>query len=275
VIDIKINMKVVILSILIALFMYPKTIEFLITSGENMCVAHTLSTGTVQINKSTTDPHKTKIVFMFDDGWNSVYREAYGIMAKYNYTASITVVPSLIGEKEYMSYKQLSELYLEGWDLLNHSYSHKENMYDNPDEVLSDFNKARKWMNNRYIGNCSDMTALPFGEINPYLINGLKDAGYSNVRTSDNIIVLNKNTIGYYPVTTITLLTGVTVNEVKNILTQEYDEPKPFILLLHKIGDRDNGYSMTYSKDKLEEIIMFINGHSDKFEVINYSQLFD
>jgi len=33
----------------------------------------------------------------------------------------------LIDEKEYMSYEQLSELYLKGWDLLNHSYSHKEN----------------------------------------------------------------------------------------------------------------------------------------------------
>lgn len=273
-IDIKLNMKIVILSILIALFMYPKTIDFLITSGKNMCVAYTLSTGIAQTNKITADSHKAKIVFMFDDGWISVYREAYGIMAKYNYTASISIVPSLIDEKEYMSYKQLSELYLKGWDLLNHSFSHKENTYNNPDELISDFNKARQWMKNRYIGNCSGMVVLPYGEINPYLVNKLKDAGYSNVRTSDNIIVLNKNIIEYYPITTINLLTDVTVNEVKNILTQKYDKSKPFILVLHKIEDRDDGFGMTYSKDKLKEIIMFINEHSDKFEVISYSQLF-
>lgn len=274
-IDIKISMKIVMLSILIAIFMYPNTVNFLVTSGENMYTAYKLNTGTIENSKFTVASDKAKIVFMFDDGWKSVYTGAYEIMSKYGYTGCVSIVPSLVDEKEYIPYRKLSELYLKGWDLLNHSYSHKENTYDNSDELLSDFNKARQWMKNRYIGDYSNMAVLPYGEINPYLIRRLKDAGYSNARTSDNIIILNKNVIEYYPVTTITLLTDVTVDEVKNILTQKYKEPKPFILVLHKIEDRNDGSGMTYSKDKLEEIIVFINSHSDKFEVINYSQLFN
>jgi len=271
---IKINIKIVVLSFFIALFMYPSTIGFIIRSGKNVNTARKLSAAAIQSNKVAADSDMTRIVFMFDDGWESVYSEAYEVMDKYGYTGSIPVIPSLIDEKEYMSYEQLSELYLKGWDLLNHSYSHKENTYENTNKLLQDFNRAREWMRNRYIGNSSDMVVLPYGEINPYLIGQLRDAGYRNVRTSSNIIVLHKNDIEYYPVTTISLLTDVTANKVKEILAQRVSEPQIIIFILHKIGDRDNGSGMTYSKENFEEIILFLNERSDELEVINYSQLF-
>jgi peptidoglycan/xylan/chitin deacetylase (PgdA/CDA1 family) len=274
VINIKVNIKVIIISILIALFMYPKTIDFLITSAENISVAYKLNTCIIQSNKNTVDSDKTKIVFMLDDGWESIYTDAFDVLEKYDYTASMPIIPSMIDEKEYMSYEQLSKLFLQGWDLVNHSYSHKENAYENTNELLSDFNRAREWMKNRFMGNCSDMVVLPYGEINPYLIRQLKDAGYRNVRTSSNIIVLDKNDIEYYPVTTISLLTDVTVNKVKEMLLQRVNEPRTIIFILHKIGDRDNGFGMTYSKENLEEIILFLTEHSDEFEVVSYSQLF-
>jgi len=149
-----------------------------------------------------------------------------------------------------------------------------EYTYENTNKLLQDFNRAREWMRNRYIGNSSDMVVLPYGEINPYLIGQLRDAGYRNVRTSSNIIVLHKNDIEYYPVTTISLLTDVTANKVKEILAQRVSEPQIIIFILHKIGDRDNGSGMTYSKENFEEIILFLNERSDELEVINYSQLF-
>jgi len=270
---IKINAKTLIISILIAILMYPQTIDFFINSGKNIYIAKQLSTRAVSINKNNIDYNKTKIIFMFDDGWKSVYSDAYGIMKKYDYEGSIPVIPLLIGEEGYMSYKEISELYLQGWDLLNHSYSHKENIYDDSNKLLSDFNSARQWMKNRYIGKHSDMIVMPYGQINPYLIMLLKDAQYRNIRTAENIIILDKNKIEYYPVTTINLLTDVTVNEVKDLLTQSFGESKTIILILHKIGAVDNGFGMTYSKDKLEEIIMFIDEHSDEFQVITYSQL--
>ncbi len=271
---IKIKIKIIILSILLAVFMYPKTLNFCISNIQNIYTAKKLNNIIVQDNHISTNPDKIKIIFMFDDGWKSIYTEAYDIMKKYNYKASVQIIPSLIGEKEYMTYKEIADLYLGGWDLLNHSYSHKENMYYNCSELLSDINKAKQWMDNRYIGKNSDILVIPYGEINPYLIEQLKDAGYHNIRTSDNIITLYTNEIEYYPVTTINLLTCITVNEVKSILTQTAKNPKAVILILHKIGDTDDGYGMTYSKEKLEQIILFINKHSDKYEIIKYSRLF-
>jgi len=273
-IRIKVNMKILVLSILITALMYPKTIEFLINNGKNIYIARKLSTSTIQRN-TTVDADKTKIVFIFDDGWKSVFTEAYGVMNKYDYRASVSIIPTKVYEKEYMSYEELSELYLNGWDLLNHSYSHEEDAYDNPDELLSEFNRARRWMENRHFGNCSGMLIIPYGDINPYLIKQIKDAKFSNIRTSDNILILDKYEIEYYSVNTINLLTDVTVKEVEDRLTQTSSESNAILFILHKIGNEDDEFGMTYSKDKFEQIIMYINQHSDKFQVISYSQLFE
>ena len=232
-----------------------------------------LKNNTIQNNNSTIDRDKTKIVFMFDDGLSSVYSEAYSLMKEYGYKGSVSIIPSLIVENEYMSYKELAELYLDGWDLLNHSYSHRADAYNNTDELLSDFDKSRRWMENRYFGKYSDMVVMPHGEINPYLISQLKNAGYRSVRTSDNIIVLDSFNYYYYPINSINPLTNISVNEVTAQLKQSFNEFKTFVLIFHKIGDEEDEFGMTYSKDKLKQIIMFINRHSDIFQVLTYSQL--
>lgn len=274
-INIKINIKVVILSIFIAILMYPRTIEILIKSVRDIKTARILNSNTVKIDNTVIAPDKSKIVFMFDGGWASVYSDAYELMKKYSYKGNVSIIPSRINEKQFMSYQQLSDLYLEGWDLLNHSYTHREEIYDKTDKLLSDFNKARQWMQNRYIGRLSNMIVMPFGEINPYLIAQLKDAGYHNIRTSENVIKLDSYKIEYYPVMTINLSADITAQEVEALLTDITYNSKVVIIILNKLGDKDDGSGMIYSRDQFEGILMFINQHSDEFQVINYSQIFE
>lgn len=273
-INIKINIKVIILSIFIAILMYPRTIEILIKSVRDIKTARILNSNTVKIDNTVIAPDKTKIVFMFDGGWASVYKDAYELMKKYSYKGNVSIIPSRINEQQFMSYQQLSDLYLEGWDLLNHSYAHREEIYDKTDKLLSDFNKARQWMQNRYIGRLSNMLVMPFGEINPYLIAQLKAAGYRNIRTAENIIKLDSYKIEYYPVMTINLSADITAQEVEALLTDTSYKSKVVIIILNKLGDKDDGSGMMYSKEQFEGILMFINQHSDEFQVINYSQIF-
>lgn len=273
-IKIKIKVEIVILAIFITLFMYPQNIKFLANNIRNSYISAKLKITTIPNNKIDIDDDKTSIVFMFDDGWKSVYQDAYELMEKYGHKGSVSIIPSLIDEDRYMSYQDIAKLYLKGWDILNHSYSHKEDMYGKEPELLLDFNESRKWMKRRHLGKYSDMAIMPYGKINPYLINQFKDAEYHSIRTSDDIILLYKNNIEYYPVAAISLLTPMTVDEVKDLLTKTLKESKTILFILHKIGDEDDSFGMTYSKDKLEEIMVFINENSDKFQVITYSQLF-
>ncbi|MDR7855966.1 polysaccharide deacetylase family protein [Tissierella sp.] len=273
-IKIKIKIKIVLLSFIVAILMYPRTITFLINSIKDFYIARNLSLNAIQSHSPTIDTDKTRILFIFDDGWKSVYSEAYDVMKEYGYKGSVCIIPSLTVEKEYISYRELAELYLDGWDLLNHSYSHKVNLYQNTDELLSDFNRARRWMDNRYLAKSSDMVVMPYGEVNPYLINQLKNEGYRNIRTSNNIIILDGLDTSYFPIKAINLLTDMTEYEVISQLKKTLNESKTVLLILHKIGDEDDEFGMTYSNDKLKQIIKFINEHNNDFEVITYSQLF-
>jgi len=273
-VGIRINLKIVVLSILVTILLYPKVFENLTEAGKNIFIIRKLSTAALPEVSTKAGSGKTPVVFVFDDGWESVYTEAYDVMNAYGYRGSISIIPSLTGKKGYMSYRQLSELYLQGWDLLNHSYSHIEMMYDSPDALLLDFTRSRQWMENRYLGKYSDMLIMPYGDINPHLIGQFKDAGYRNVRTSDNIILLDGYKTEYYPVSVINLLTDITVEEVAGLLEQRPEGNKPVIFILHKIGDRDEGLGMTYSRDRFEQIIQLINKLCGQFEVITYSALF-
>ncbi|WP_425446487.1 polysaccharide deacetylase family protein [Dethiothermospora halolimnae] len=272
---IKLNKKIIILSLIITIFMYPKTIVTVINMGKDVYIARKLSIYKTKPKSPTTISNdKAKIIFMFDGGHKSIYRDVYKIMNKYNYKGNIPIIPSMIDDKEHLSYQQLSSLYLEGWNLLNQSYYHKKNMYDKCNELLLDFDKGKQWMDNRYLGKFSDMIVVPYGEINPYLIYQLKNSGYSNIRTSDNIIVLNSRKIQYLPVTTIHLLSSLTVNEVKDKLLEDYSKNNIFILVLNKIKYNNDEYYLSYSKKDFQSIIKFIYENNDKFQVITYSQLF-
>lgn len=270
---IKINIKIIVLSILISLLMYSRVIYNLIDTARDFSVAMKLSRGVVKAD-AVIDNEKSKVVFIFHGGWESVYIEAYELFNRFNYKGSVSVIPSRVGEAGYMTYKQLSEIYMKGWDLLNLSYSYKEDLYNKSDELLSDFNKARKWMKNRYIGEQSNMAVIPYGEVNPYLIEKLRSDGYKSLMTSDNIIILDKDDIEYYHISAVNLLTDVTVSEVINKLKPALEEPRSIMFILHKIENGNDGFGMTYSRDKLEQILMFIDQHKDKFQVVTYSQLF-
>jgi len=273
---IKVDKKIYIISLIIAALMYPQTILSIINNAKNIYIAKQLSMIHMESEDkyNYTNNDKTKIVFMFDGGWKSIYTDAYKIIDKYNYQGNIAIISSLIGTEEHLSYNQLSKLYLQGWELLNHSYYHKNDMYDKCDEVLSDFNKAKKWMENRYIGKSSNKIVMPYGEINPYLINQLKNEGYHSVRTSDNILILDSDKIQYHPVTVVNLLAYISVDEVKDILIQSQSKDKTIIFILNRIQDTNNGIESIYSKEKLQQIITFINENEDKFQVITYSQIF-
>jgi len=271
----KINVTVLVVSVIFSLFMYPETYTFCKTLTGDVSAIASLNTYTQ--DKASPDPantSKTKVVFMFDDGWETVYQNAYPLFKTYGYPATVAIIPSLLEDSEYMTLPQIAALYEDGWDVLNHSYSHKENMYDHCEDLLADFNRARDWMNIRSLKRGSTTVILPYGHANPYFISLLIGAGYKSIRTSDNVIILSEDTVRYYPVSTLSLLTEVSVSDVESFLTQAHEDKKPVLLILHKISTNHDQYNMDYDPARLQEILEFIHTHEKEYEVVSYSNLF-
>ncbi|MEA4970410.1 MAG: polysaccharide deacetylase family protein [Candidatus Pelethousia sp.] len=266
----------VLVAICLSLLMYPETHFSLLDGLNNTLVLLQLSNFSYgDLPAEPIDKTRTQVVFMYDDGWGSVYSGAYPLLKRYGYRGSIAVIPAMVREREYMSFTQLAELYMEGWDILNHSYSHKEDMYFRCDEMLLEFMRAREWLDNHFFTRGMNMVITPLGECNPYLIPLLMKKGFQNIRTSDNVLLLNRNNTAYFPVKTIHLLTDVSAETAQAELMSYSGGGAAVLLNLHKIDEASDGSQMSFSLQKLETIIEFLHANEDKFQVVSYSCLFD
>jgi len=270
------NIATILATFALSIFMYPRPILFLTRVIEDIGVAIKLSN--YNSNSETAeliDEDRVQVVFMFDGGWESVYSYAYPVFKKYGYKGSVGIIPSLVNENGHLSYSQIAELYMNGWSILNQSYSYKVS----PDsyKMFNEFQRARDWMEKRFLTKGMKMAVIPYGCNNPFLIKLLIDAGYDNVRTQDNVIVLDatnmKNTI-YYPISIIGLLQDMDFSKVKSFLSEAWKEKRSITFVLNKVGQTPDRYGTTYTPKQLEELLEHIQANEDKFQVVCYTDLF-
>lgn len=66
------------------------------------------------------------ISIAFDDGYLSVYKRAFPILSKHDFTATMFPVANWIGRKGFLSKAQLKELVEAGWSLGSHTLTHRD-----------------------------------------------------------------------------------------------------------------------------------------------------
>jgi hypothetical protein len=275
-----INKGIVLLTIVLVFLMYPSTYIFLnryiinINNTIKILTAKESKQEGVSNNTSLTSKSNTKIVFIFDGGYESVYEKAYPIFGKYNLKANVGVIPSLVNEKKYMDVTRLTNLYLEGWDILNQSFPYEYDLYDNSTRVLEDIQKTKKWMDNRFFTRSSDCVIMTYGEINPYLIKLLKEKGYKSVRTSDNIIDLSKYKIEYKPIKVMNLTENSDISTIEKFLEDAHKSNTTAVFILSKIGEITDHDDRVFSQYTLTQLLEYLYWNTNQFEVIPYSDLF-
>lgn len=243
---------VLLITIATSLLFYPDTYRTAQRVIENSHAAIELNSYLGEEGTAASiDEDKIQIAFMFDDGWSSVYTNAYPLFQKYGIKGSVAIIPSLTAESEYMNYCQIGELYRQGWDILNHSYSHKEDMYDQPEQLLFEFNRAREWMERNYLVKGADMAVIPYGECNPYLIKLLAENDYRNIRTSSNIIAIHNKKTTYYSVRAISPHNKSSLDLIREDLLTAYNEKTAVLFILHKIEPIEDEFQMTFYRKAL------------------------
>ncbi|HHW00431.1 MAG TPA: polysaccharide deacetylase family protein [Clostridiaceae bacterium] len=270
------NTATVLATFVLSLFMYPRPILFLARVIEDFSVAAKLSNYNSNLEAAELiDEDRVQVVLMFDGGWESVYYNAYPILKKYGYKGSVSIIPSLVNEEAHLSYSQISELYMKGWSVLNQSYSYK--ISTDSYKMFNEFQCARDWMDKRFLTKGKKMAIIPYGCNNPFLIKLLIDAGYDNVRTQDNVIMLNatrlKNTV-YYPISIIGLSQDMDFSKVRSYLSEAWSEKRSVAFVMNKIEEADDRYGTTFSPEQLEKLVEYIHENEDKFQVVTYTDLF-
>ncbi len=140
------------------------------------------------------------VLITFDDGYLDNYENAYPILRKYGFKATIFVISSFVGKMEhYFTWEQAREMAEHGISIQSHTVDHKS-MTDLSDEQLrAELVESRRKIQEE-MGSSVDFIAYPTGTYNLHIAQMVKDAGYKaaftikygNVDKASNIYALER-----------------------------------------------------------------------------------
>ena len=140
------------------------------------------------------------VLITFDDGYEDNYRNAYPILRKYDFKATIFVISSFLGEKEhYFTWDQAREMAEHGISIQSHTVDHKAMTDLTDDQLRAELVESKKKIEDE-MGRPVDFIAYPTGTYNLHIAQLVKDAGYKaaftikygNVDKASNIYALER-----------------------------------------------------------------------------------
>ncbi|HWQ88816.1 MAG TPA: polysaccharide deacetylase family protein [Desulfitobacteriaceae bacterium] len=119
------------------------------------------------------------VAITFDDGYEDNYTNAYPILKKFGYTATVFAVTSYIDSEGYMSWGQLQELTENGWQIEGHTINHPHLLKDKLSAAQLDLElKGARDILEKRLGRPVRFFAYPFGDYNADIIQKVEKAGY-------------------------------------------------------------------------------------------------
>ena len=148
----------------------------------------------IDILKHHQDLPEKGVVITIDDGYKSVYKNAFPILKKYHYHFSVFLPTESIQYHypAYMNLKEIKEMMCYGADFESHSYAHAHMAY--PKKGMSmqsyrlwirkDLEKSILFFENRF-GYKPVALAFPYGDYNKILIETARNLGFECLLTQD------------------------------------------------------------------------------------------
>jgi len=167
----------------ITLSRFENQMDYLSKNGyTTLSLKELLNIAAGNLKKGQYDPHKI-LAITFDDGYIGHFVNVYPILKKFKFTATIFVIASRIGKKNYLSWDQLKEMSEHGIQIESHGLTHK------PLEILSELLikeelEASKNILERNLNKPVNFISYPQGSYNNKVVKSAKKVGYSGSCTT-------------------------------------------------------------------------------------------
>lgn len=200
----------------------------------------------------------------FDDGYESIYKEAYPLFQQYGIHTTQYILTGEFKNQDYMSYPQLRDLYLSGHDIACHTVTH-------PDLTTLDDSKLSKELH-----GCKDFFtskgitikdfASPYGHTDDKSLSMIKTIYRSHRNTNGDISKTNgisdndvntRQNFNPYNLIAITVRHDTSVDELRAVINYAKIHKAWVILTYHQIDDEDSTFGL--KDDKLKEQLKIIS----------------
>ncbi len=143
-------------------------------------------------SKKSIEPKTVAITI--DDGYRTIYTNAWPILKKYNYPFTVFLYAEGIekGYRNYLTWEQVKEMHNAGVDFQDHSYSHHR-LADWPKGMSE--KEYRQWIHTdlargvavlkEKLGKNPAFFALPYGEYNRLVMEEARAIGYEAIFTQN------------------------------------------------------------------------------------------
>jgi peptidoglycan/xylan/chitin deacetylase (PgdA/CDA1 family) len=119
------------------------------------------------------------VVISFDDGYESVYENAYPIMKAQRFTGVMYLIVVAIGSQDHLDIGQIQEMIGNGWEIGSHSMTHPHLLVVH-DQINYEAGQSKGHLASE-IGvrvDTIETFAYPYGEIDPFVVNKVAEYGY-------------------------------------------------------------------------------------------------
>lgn len=145
---------------------------------------HTITPEQLYDNLENNAPlPENPVLITFDDGYRDNYKNAYPILKKYGYSATIFVITGFMDVyPDYITWEQAKELDANGIEIESHTVSHKSMTELTNDQLREELVNSKKMLDER-LGKDTRFIAYPTGTYNLHIAQLVKDAGYRGAFT--------------------------------------------------------------------------------------------
>jgi len=123
------------------------------------------------------------VLITFDDGYLDNYKNAFPILQKYGFKATVFVISDFLGKyPDYFNWDQAREMNAAGIDIQSHTVNHRSMTDLTDDELVAELVESKRKIEAE-LGHEIGFMAYPTGTYNLHIAQLVKNAGYKGAFT--------------------------------------------------------------------------------------------
>lgn len=213
-----------------------------------------------------------KILVTFDDGWKTVYENAFPVMKELGIPGTIYAIPGFHSNPnsplhhDFCTPEQLKEMKEAGWTIGNHTWGH-DYYIDHGHTIESYVTRVRlasNWLKEQGFGDDANYFCFPAGQFDQEIIQALKEFGIKTARPSTRRGINPHDIDTFYETSTRNFSFQMSLQTGKNWIDYAIDSGGTTFLQFHQIplddttsNGNENPY-IAWSKDKFEALMYYI-----------------